>query len=293
LKVERWEDVLLLRVAWAEIDTRLARFGSVGGVGQDRNGCDHVPATREHEQVTAPAENWDEYEDDVGIPDHPPPQRAGAGSVEDPGPQWLKVLLWRQSSPPAQVWVTCPAEMQPEGALWVGAAAPPRHGTLGVPIVVSGARAGDVGQDDPQESIGHAADRIADLLAASLARIGETLSQKLAAKRRPVNGGERAGPEGSPQELAKRPSDGTLPDDAFIDQRSERVDRQTYLRLARKGAFPSRRIGKRVVARWGDVKAAMESQHRPVPKPGPSQVDELDGLRVAIGLVPKHPVSGG
>jgi hypothetical protein len=52
---------------------------------------------------------------DVGIPDEPPPEGAGEGR-DDPGPQWLRVLLWKKP----QVWVTCPAEQQPEGALWVG-----------------------------------------------------------------------------------------------------------------------------------------------------------------------------
>lgn len=48
--------------------------------------------------------------------------------------------------------------------------------------------------------------------------------------------------------------------DAYVDQRSGLLDRRMYLRLAREKAFPSRKVGKRVVARWGDVQAALSVQ---------------------------------
>jgi len=93
------------------------------------------------------------------------------------------------------------------------------------------------------------------------------------------------------QEESPRPvSEGQrLSDDAYIDQRSGLVDKAMYLRLARRKAFPSQKIGKRIVARWGDVKAVMTP---PAPLPAVKQdnaspVDELDALRSAMGLLPK------
>ena len=84
-----------------------------------------------------------------------------------------------------------------------------------------------------------------------------------------------------------------LADDAFIDQRDERVpNRRIYLRLAREGAFPSRKVGKRIIARWGDVKAAL-TPDRPNTKPSPQGArpknqdapdDGLDDLRRSVGL---------
>src|SRR5688500_17453121 len=46
-------------------------------------------------------------------------------------------------------------------------------------------------------------------------------------------------------------------DDAYIDQRSGLVPLDVYLRLHREGAFSAKRVGKRIVARWGDVRAAL------------------------------------
>lgn len=71
---------------------------------------------------------------DVGIPDEPPPEGAGEEVEPDAGPQWLRVLLWKQSSPPAQVWVTCRAEGQPAGALWVGEGREPGPGDPGISV---------------------------------------------------------------------------------------------------------------------------------------------------------------
>ncbi len=67
---------------------------------------------------------------DVGLDDEPPPE--GEGAVEeDAGPQWLRVLLWNNP----KVWLRCPAEQQPEGALWVGAGRKPRDGEPTVEVV--------------------------------------------------------------------------------------------------------------------------------------------------------------
>ncbi len=68
----------------------------------------------------------------------------------------------------------------------------------------------------------------------------------------------------------------------YIDQRSGLVPRDLYLRLAREGSFPSRKIGKRIVARWADVEQALA----PPPRIANAS-DEADVLREALGLVAK------
>lgn len=83
-----------------------------------------------------------------------------------------------------------------------------------------------------------------------------------------------------------------LTDDTIVDQRIAPVPRDLYLRLARSGAFPSKRIGKRIVAKWADVRAAFEGTPRaheqPDGKGNPASPDDgLDDLRREIGLVPK------
>jgi hypothetical protein len=84
---------------------------------------------------------------------------------------------------------------------------------------------------------------------------------------------------------------GPVPDDRFIDQRDGLVPKPLYLRLAREGAFPSSKIGKRVVARWGDVRAAIEARRRKgrdrdgKAGDGSEQVD-LNALRRELSLDP-------
>lgn len=82
------------------------------------------------------------------------------------------------------------------------------------------------------------------------------------------------------------PSSSTpLSPDAFIDQRSGLVERRMYLRLAREKAFPSKKVGKRVLARWGDVQAALAPSSDSAPKLGVEEGDpELDEIRVRMGL---------
>ena len=78
-----------------------------------------------------------------------------------------------------------------------------------------------------------------------------------------------------------------LPDDAFIDQTNERLpSRRLYLQLARDGAFLSTKVGKKIIARWGDVKAAFSVHRSPKKLPSPGD-DGLDGLRRNVGLQPK------
>ncbi len=98
------------------------------------------------------------------------------------------------------------------------------------------------------------------------------------------------------QRLAEQGDDSpssVLPDDAFVDQRSVPAPRDLYLRLARNGAFPSRKVGKRIVARWGDVRRAFTvgpglsktAQQRSAASA--SEDDGLDGLRKRLGLESK------
>lgn len=85
-----------------------------------------------------------------------------------------------------------------------------------------------------------------------------------------------------------------LPDDAFVDQNTVPAPRDLFLRLARRGAFPSQKHGKRVVARWDDVQRAMLDAGPGVRKTGEHdasndtlQSNELDGLRRRLGLAAK------
>lgn len=83
-----------------------------------------------------------------------------------------------------------------------------------------------------------------------------------------------------------------LSDDAIVDQRSVPAPPDLYLRLAREGRFPSNKIGKRICARWGDVKAAFlggpgvrRATARPTGEEG--EADNLNDLRRQLGFVPK------
>lgn len=81
-------------------------------------------------------------------------------------------------------------------------------------------------------------------------------------------------------------------DDAIVDQRTAPVPKSLYLRLAREKAFPSVKIGKRICARWGDVRAAFAAYNKkpdPPDDPGapPQPQDGLDDLRGDLGLVKK------
>ena len=79
---------------------------------------------------------------------------------------------------------------------------------------------------------------------------------------------------------------GRVPDDAFIDQTSGLAPRNLYLQLARAGAFPSNKHGKRIVAQWRDVRVAIARTEIGPVKPNNSQ-DELDAVRRSVGLVPR------
>jgi len=89
--------------------------------------------------------------------------------------------------------------------------------------------------------------------------------------------------------------DKPLPDDAIVDQDCVPIPRDLYLRLAREKAFPSTKVGKKIMATWGHVKAAVanyDKQHKPsVAKTTPVEPadpdDGLDDLRSDLGLVKK------
>lgn len=103
----------------------------------------------------------------------------------------------------------------------------------------------------------------------------------------------RAAVAGIERQLAEGDEDAplsSLVDDAIVDQKCVPAPRDLFLRLARNGAFPSRKVGKRILAQWGDVRRALLG-------PGvnknaaaalmPSENDELDGLRRRMGFATK------
>jgi len=97
--------------------------------------------------------------------------------------------------------------------------------------------------------------------------------------------------EAGPTESPKRPEP-VLSDETVVDQRSVLAPRDIYLRLARAKAFPSNKIGKRICARWGDVRAALLGGPSLRKAPGSSgnreaQADGLDDLRHQLGLAKK------
>jgi hypothetical protein len=111
---------------------------------------------------------------------------------------------------------------------------------------------------------------------------------------------DRSAKGGTERQPKRRPSEppAPLPDDAVVDQRSAPVPRDLYLRLHRAGAFPTNKIGKRITARWGDVKAAFavraeqeaspDESDRSDSREEPAEPDDgLDELRQDLGLVKK------
>jgi hypothetical protein len=73
----------------------------------------------------------------------------------------------------------------------------------------------------------------------------------------------------------------------YVHQNNAPIPKNIYLRLAREGAFPSTKAGKKILAKRVDVVAALEARQRKPPPPlsagaGPS--DDLDSLRDQLGL---------
>lgn|GEM_PF-7032158 len=92
-------------------------------------------------------------------------------------------------------------------------------------------------------------------------------------------------------EPPKKPTQQAQPllDDSIVDQRSCPAPRDLYLRLARAQKFRSNKIGKRICARWGDVREAMLGIRKAeaTPLPVESRADGLHDLRHQLGLVKK------
>lgn len=110
-------------------------------------------------------------------------------------------------------------------------------------------------------------------LAGALRTIGDGLHQAAAALQERSEGGEVGGPD-------------RIAADTFIDQGNPLVPRKLYLQLARQQSFPSKKVGKRVIARWGDVQATlMENSEQATQADGDGGA--LDALRRSVGLQPK------
>jgi hypothetical protein len=80
----------------------------------------------------------------------------------------------------------------------------------------------------------------------------------------------------------------TIPhNDTFVDQDAGFFDREIYLRLARSGAFPVKKVGKKRVARWGDVNAGFIQAGASITLSEPSddpETDLLNEIRQRAGL---------
>jgi len=195
---------------------------------------------------------------------------------EDESPHWLWCLL--SVSGGNQVWVHSAAENHPDG-LRFRPTGPLPAGDAGVRIFSSGTeirlkRAGFVSND-------------ALVLGAALSCVPT--------RERPA----------ALQSRHKRRSytdantlDPSIPiaDDSLVDQRCPRFPRDIFMRMARAGAFPARKIGKRWVARFGDVRRAFDARsnatelNAAVPKPAdePSRrdtpPDPMNSLRRKYGI---------
>lgn len=222
---------------------------------------------------------------DVGLDDEEPPPE-GAGAVEeDPGPHWIEARIWEHINPRAEVWVHRQAEEQPAYATLVRAAAPLPKGAPAIRLVTLAEPSQPAGQ--LPAPLASAADGLANLLADTVTQIESTLSTRLAAVARRGRKAQAVEQPPSEDTMARAEPGSALPDDAFIDQSTGLVDKKLYLRLARRRAFPSQRHGRRVVARWGDVKAALQPPPAPAAEPFVQPLDELDQYRRAMGLAPK------
>lgn len=84
-----------------------------------------------------------------------------------------------------------------------------------------------------------------------------------------------------------------LADETIVDQRSVPAPRDLYLKAARRGDFESRKHGKRILARWGDVRRALLEAAPTLAKAEPDRAfaetpsEDLDGLRRRLGLASK------
>jgi hypothetical protein len=71
---------------------------------------------------------------------------------------------------------------------------------------------------------------------------------------------------------------------AVVSDISAPMDPRLFRALAQTGAFPTRRVGRRVLAVWGDVLAAVRGEMASAALPPRGT---LDDLRLRLGLVPR------
>lgn len=77
-----------------------------------------------------------------------------------------------------------------------------------------------------------------------------------------------------------------IPTNEYYDQRSNPLGRRRFLEAARRGAFPSTKRGKLVLARRADVDAWIAAGHRaPVERTKPSEDLSDEELLAASGVV--------
>jgi hypothetical protein len=139
---------------------------------------------------------------------------------------------------------------------------------------------------DPSEgAIDALATRLAAKLQAGIApvRSHEVATQAAAAAQSPSEHAPRTAPK---RRMRHRSLVGTepVPPDAFIDQWSDLVPHDVFLRLAAERRFPTTREGHRILARWGDVRDAVKV---PEPTPPAEPYDPLNEIRAKVGLRPK------
>jgi hypothetical protein len=70
----------------------------------------------------------------------------------------------------------------------------------------------------------------------------------------------------------------------IVDQNSGLVDRETFLRMARKGRFPAKKDGRLWLARWGDVVVALQPDENAT---AASKLGEMDQMRLRWGVTPR------
>lgn len=192
-------------------------------------------------------------------------------------PQWVWCLL--SVSGGHQVWAHSQVERHPDGLLY-RAAGPLRPNDAGVRIYSGGTeiRLKKAGLVSSQALVLGAAP--------SCTPMQEQLAESQSRYKRRAH-------------VDSNTLDPSIPisDDTLVDQRCPRFPRDIFVRMARSGAFPAAKIGKRWVAKYGDVKRAFEATGSSAPTrystrnstrtPSPLTPDGLDNLRQLLGFVRK------
>jgi hypothetical protein len=208
-------------------------------------------------------------------------------TLDDPLPEGLNK---EDDGRPHWLWVRVPSEGVPEG-LTVQSAPAPKPGSPGV--LERGGRVPMAAPPDPtvvRQEARRLLETEVGLLKHLVQLAGMTASpdrnrqdRRLDPQKDEPKAASVTGPTSPPE----------WPDDTIVDQKTVRGPKELYLRLAREGAFPSRKIGKRICARWGDVKAAFAPKPgiakapAPAPAESPPTDDGLDDLRQNLGFMKK------